>query len=587
MKMMYIDKNIDMVLGSLILGILLISIPTTVLLQQLTTIATTPPGSVRDVSTAIASLEIIRNMLSRSLSLNISSELKQDIEKFLIDTSNISSLSMDKVNMFIDKGKELLKRVGEEVYSIYRYEVEQRYTTHLRLALENRIKQMARLYNISEQYLANILAAKNVKELAKALSELNRLIAPIRYKEFGEIIVKIHVNAIERGTTKDVKGLEKAYEELSKVMNILNKTIERLKKTNASQIAIKNLEEAIEKVSIVRELIRNTSEIISKEHVIDVRKAFNRSIDEMRAKAKETIEELHSELIELRERAMETNITSLVNRIDQLLQRLENISKSLVARNISIEMILSSLAKIKLEIKEMEKSVEKGVEEVPVRDVERAFNVSLTRAEKLMSEINKTMEFIRNVCTQIYPLPIACNKTYINMVLKLAENNVIIAKNLINKARKLFDEGKKVEALITIGRANAILSRTKAWLEPLYNMLRIKMTPVPENITKTSSVSENVIKLCKDIEKRYNETVEKFNELSSKLQNYRGSNKTTLASMLNDIKVRLEEAYNFINKAKEYIAKGYQDKALESIAEASAILNDVAMKLEKIEKIIG
>jgi len=587
---MYIGRKCNTILGVLILNILFISLLTISPLQQSIVVEALQPSST-NISNITVSLEVLRNMLSRALTLNISDGLRKEIEKFLTSTSNISSLSIEQINKFIKEGGNLLKEVGNEVSAIstYRYEIEERYTLQLRSTLENRIRQMARLYNLSENYLTNILAnisnIKSIKDIAKTLSEINKIIAPLRYKEFGESIVKININIIEKGL-KDIKNLDKAYKELSKIEELLNKSIDKFKKMNASYIAIENLEEAIEKISVARQIVANVTKIVIREGVGKAREALNKSLDEIRTRINETIEELRDELIELRDRAIETNITNLIDRIDQLLQRLENISNALAAHNISIDKALDILAKTKYEIKKIEESLEKEIKKVPIRDIERAFNVALSRAEKLVDEINQMVEFINNtsrdiVCIQVYPPPLICNKEYINKMLKLANSSVELAQQLIVNATELFNNDQKVEALIMLERANAILSRTKAWLEPLYNMFRMyerkEGKVIPQNITKS----------YEETEKRYNETLEKFNNLYNKIQNYKGSLKSTLTRILNDTKTQLREVYNLINKAKEYIAKGDEDKALENIAKANTILNNIAMKLENIEKIIS
>ncbi|ADM28400.1 hypothetical protein Igag_1598 [Ignisphaera aggregans DSM 17230] len=580
----------------IVIGILsAITLPITLYVKTVAeeTSTTTTTTNTENRGVLVAQLMLIRNMLSRMLNINISTELRQAIENFLTKTQNVSaSLPVDQLKAYIDEGHNLLGQVASEIRNMYsyRHEVEERYVQQLRLMLENRIRQCARLYNVSEEYIDKILmnmsSAKNVKDFAKALAEMNKIVAMYRYRAFGDKLVEINIKGIER----NVKGLDKAYKELSKAEEILNKTIEKLRDVNVSQVAVENLEEAIEKISLAKELIRNTTKVIEEEG-IDIKKALNKSLEKLASRVNDTIEELREELKEMLDNAIKINDTRLMEDITQLLQKLDNLSRMIVTNNVSIYQALSILAKIKVEAKAIEKMLEFSVRVMPA--VDKAYSVALERAEKLLNETKEMVEFIENksiVCIQTVspPPPIVCRYN-ITMVLEKARKDIEIAEKLIENATKLYEEGKKVEALLTLNRANAILSMVRAQLMPIYMLLKMSehreikvptiTPPKPGNITS----GKDIEKRLEDLEKRLNETIEKLNNLSNKLQRT-GERSKALMYIVSGLRIKVAEVQKLIENSKRYLSMGNEDLALIGIANAESLLSSIEETLNNIEE---
>jgi len=558
---------------------------------------TTTTTNIENKGVLVAQLMLIRNMLSRILNINISTELRQAIENFLSKTQNASaSLPVDQLKAYIDEGLRLLGQATSEIRNMYsyRHEVEERYIQQLRLTLENRIRQCARLYNISEEYidkiLANMSSAKNAKDFAKALAEINKIVAVYRYKAFGDKLVEINIKGIER----NVKGLDKAYKELSKAEEILNKTLKKLAKANISQIVLENLEEAIEKISLAKELIRNATKVIEEEH-IGVKEALNKSLEKLTSRVNDTIEELKEELNEMLNNAIKINATELVNSITQLLQKLDNLSRMVVTGNISVDQALSVLAKIKVETKAIEEMLEFSTRAIPVRAIDKAYSVALERAEKLLNETKEMVKFIENksiVCIQTVspPPPIICRYN-INMILDIAKKDIETAEKLIENATKLYGEGKKVEALLTLNRANAILSIVRAQLMPIYILLEkmnehreIKVPTITPPKPESNTSMKNLEKRLEDLGKRLNEAIEKLNNLSNKLQRADNRSRQALMYIVSELRIKVTEVQNLIESSKRYLSIGSEDLALINIAKAESILSSIEETLDNIEE---
>ncbi|MEM2757269.1 MAG: hypothetical protein QW596_02375, partial [Sulfolobales archaeon] len=172
-----------------------------------------------------AKVFVMNNSLVRALSLNISDEVRSRINELI--AVNISELSVDDVREWLRNASSILSRIATEVKEGRAYEVGitlQRYLNGLRVALENRVRTLARHYNITlnvEELIANTSKAKDINQLVNTYKDATKRVEEMNAWQFRERIeemVRVRTQALQRG---EVSILEKTDEELSKAVTAL------------------------------------------------------------------------------------------------------------------------------------------------------------------------------------------------------------------------------------------------------------------------------------------------------------------------------------------------------------------------------
>ena len=430
----------------------------------------------------LAKAIILREMLDKAQSLNISAELRSEISALL--AVNISQLPVDELREWVVNASKALADVNKEVRvggRAYAVGVAlERFLNGLRTAIENRAREFEKRYNATlpvESILANMSRARDIKEFNRYLEELRKQFEYEKMHRFANATLNIASVELSRGTVKD---LEKSLKHLDIAIAILNKTVEKLEKANISETAVQELRLAISKVVEARNIVANISKQIAVEKPANISKVISRLIENKTEEALEELEELESELQNLRNISIEANATPVMKQIDALLQRVEELKQRIA--NASVEDLarwMPDLAEIKAMVNIIKRSLEEKpdiIKMLPVRDVEKAYNKTIEKAKELLSEVKEIYSYIVNnsknnvVCIQPYPLSQFCR--FVNTdFMKWVENSISIAENLINESIKQYNAGNKITALILANRAYAMLQMVKAQLEPLYNML--------------------------------------------------------------------------------------------------------------------
>ncbi|MEM0027523.1 MAG: hypothetical protein QXT53_06090 [Ignisphaera sp.] len=426
----------------------------------------------------LAKAIILREMLGKAQSLNISAELRSEISALL--AVNISQLSVDELREWVVNASKALADVSKEVRvggKAYAVGVAlERFLNGLRTAIENRARELEKRYNATlpvESVLANMSRARDIREFNKCLEELRKQFEYEKMHRFANATLNIASVELSRGTAKD---LEESLQHLDIAVAILNKTVERLEKANISETAVQALRLAISKIVEARNIVANISKQIAIEKPANISKVISKLVENKTEEALEELEELENELQSLKNISIEVNTTSVMKQIDELLQRIEELKQRIA--NASVEDLarwMPDLAEIKAKANIIREVINETPKNLPARDVEKAYNTTIEKAKESLSKVKEMYNYVANksktvVCIQIYPPPPQCKFMDINFM-KWVENSINTAENLINEAVKQYSIGNKVTALILANKAYSILQTIKAQLEPLYNML--------------------------------------------------------------------------------------------------------------------
>ncbi|MEM0504788.1 MAG: hypothetical protein QXN19_03100 [Sulfolobales archaeon] len=430
-----------------------------------------------------AKVFVMNNSLVRALSLNISDEVRSRINELI--AVNISELSVDDVREWLRNASSILSRIATEVKEGRAYEVGitlQRYLNGLRVALENRVRTLARHYNITlnvEELIANTSKAKDINQLVNTYKDATKRVEEMNAWQFRERIeemVRVRTQALQRG---EVSILEKTDEELSKAVTALEKVMVRLNSVNASQNSIEAVNDALERIRNARQLIQEISKEVVNETIVKperVVEAVRNSLELMAGKVNQSLNELIEELKELKEESIAGNLTVITSRIEDLIKRVEDL-KSKINSSLSkddVYLILDEMAKIKLmrmRIEEEVRHVAIAVGEGITYRVKELANVRINEAKQLLEEV----EELRNQLgvpegcennADSKQLPLMC-KTNITKLITLIDEKISEAKELIENAEKLYNEGNYTKALAEAVRSIGILNAAKAQLEAL------------------------------------------------------------------------------------------------------------------------
>lgn len=453
-------------------------------------------------SKAVVKALSIQAILRNALQLNLSTDLKNEIEKLL--AVNISTLSNEELSEFIKRGRELLIKIEQEVRIALKTELDNIYAEKLRKTIETKSKIIEKLYNISLTNLTtNLSRITNYKELMKILKSIDKAIDRARTKLFSHQLTEHTILTLNNTIEKfEAKTVAKAYVGLEKAMNILKRVSQKLAELNVSEEVLEHINKAIEHISIAKDILANISTNISDEPFLGnvtsrleevdrrmpsldevkekLKKSLNKKLMTILNQVNETIHELKEDVNELIERAMEVNATEIIEKLKPIEQKLNELEKEIQNVNVTRERlreILSILANIRISIKKIEKRLRDQLRDVPVRSISNAFNVTLTKTLKNLEELKEMYRFLEEkskeiVCIAVYPPPPAC-RIIEKLPALLDKMNKTIAEveEMINLAIGKYYSGDTITALHMVVRANSIINVMKAQLRPAYTAL--------------------------------------------------------------------------------------------------------------------
>ncbi|MCS7112286.1 MAG: hypothetical protein N3D82_05760 [Ignisphaera sp.] len=444
----------------------------------------------KSIEITYAKVQALEAMLANALALNISAKLKNEIESLL--AVNTSNLSLDELREWIKSASSLLSRVASEIRGSRGYRVGivlERYLNGLRIALENRIRVLARVYNVSidiDKVITNATQARDVNLLLKMYRNIVREVEVRRTERFTEAIrrhVGINVTAVING---EVKALYKVVKNLDNLLGLLNITIEKLKAMNISESAVGSLEEARDHMKLARELIEDVSREVApmvQDRIRErVREAVNRSLEVLIKKANNSVNEILEELSQLRDKAVDSNLTEIVVKIDNLIMRIEEIRGTLLeaATVKDVYTTLGDLARIKRAVKAIEKEIDRAIAAMSgklgkriAELADKTIRVAKEKLEKVEGMLEKIRSAMNSTVCKFEPTPTQICRVVRNAekLLLLVEERVDTARTLISKAEELYEEGIYTKALAHASKALGILNSAEHQLNVLEKLL--------------------------------------------------------------------------------------------------------------------
>lgn len=449
--------------------------------------------AVNVTAVMIVKAEALKDILSRVLYLNISNELKKQIELLL--SINLTALDIDKLKEWIHNATKVLASVANELKECREFEVGialQRYLNGLRVALVNRVEALARRYNVSveelkkkiEEILVNASKAPDINKMFKKLIEMLRNTEVEKTREFAEKAKEYSYRYAERVRGGEAKGLDVAIKHIEEVMKILNRTLEKLRDVNASVQAIEAIEKSIERLWLVKEILENvTKEIIesAKPEPKKIKEVFNITLSTLIYKVNNSINELLEELEDLRIRSV--NFSDIVIKIDELKDLLLNLRDELKnIENISeIKEIIDKVSDVKLKVLQLRKQIDILTKEYINKLQEKIRDIAENLVKKAEEKLSKVKDLYNNikkeveetVCIMVFPPPPKCIIIEnIKKMLPLVEKQIAEAEQDLNNAKKSLDEENYAIAIASAQKALAKLIASENQLRLFEEMLK-------------------------------------------------------------------------------------------------------------------
>ncbi|MEM4799154.1 MAG: hypothetical protein QW713_03955, partial [Sulfolobales archaeon] len=205
----------------------------------------------------LAKAEVLRVLLSSVLSMNISSDLREEITKLL--SINISTLTPEDLAIWVSNASKTLSSVERYIREGRAYAVGlvlQRYQKGLANVLENRLREMNLSEEIVRSYVENISSAKNLSDLMRTLVNISIDIEIVNIRNFTNRVIMIGVSELKKGSIERVVDLDN---KSSKVLDVLNRVLKRLESLNVSGKAIESIQENIMRIETMRNI---TSDVL-------------------------------------------------------------------------------------------------------------------------------------------------------------------------------------------------------------------------------------------------------------------------------------------------------------------------------------
>jgi len=266
----------------------------------------------------------LRYALNNSLHLNLDlpEQLRVRIASLL--SVDISELPLDKLHAFVRNATTVLAEVRERARSVAEKALES-YAHGLVVAIEARVRDLTRHYNISEEARlapVNLTKSKDLRDVLKALESVQERLLEGQCNKFADALRKCLADQMAQAlSTGEIRGLETSYNALDKSVEALTATLKRLEAVSASSTALQAVGRAHENDQIAKEIICKLKEEAPKSGLspIDlIRKSLNETLEKLTSKAEGAVDRLVRGLEVLQSLAEKINATDIVEKVESL-----------------------------------------------------------------------------------------------------------------------------------------------------------------------------------------------------------------------------------------------------------------------------
>jgi len=410
--------------------------------------------------------EVMQKILRRAAdAANISEALKQEAEELI--STDLSALSVDELKEFVGEADTLLAEirgslghngtVSDEGVAIRLLERARERLNETLMSLNLTSAEAEQLRERIRQWIEErVEEGLRVRDVVHFMNELRGRLRHRKALRLYENTMNFTEKAARSGA---LFGLMNALNASSKVFEILERVKEKLESVNASPAAISAIEYAIEKIACARDVLRQLIERMHwRPHARNatkeqVQEELESILKEKLRRLNETIDEYLSELLTLREKAEEHNLTSLVEELNSSVAELKTLRKRIASENLSFSDAMSSLASIKSIIKGAERALEKAsrsekLSEELSKALKQAGEKLKERLEKLRERLNEAREkagkHFQKVAEYFEETEKLISRAEENLKNAMHNEDIQSATKSLNKARRAADDAENL-----------------------------------------------------------------------------------------------------------------------------------------------
>jgi len=588
--------------------------PIAALAQQTANATTLPPGFEQKLR--VHALLFQELVLRARSALNITDESLLNWINYVLSV-NVSQLDVQGLQSFIENATELLKAIREQAPRLIppgRVVSAENLVRWIADYIYKRIEEENK--SLAEEFRARveegIKAGKGLKAVEEVLKEVEARVRAEKAEKFFNATWGLAKKLLDKSDeVGEASGIQVALQAVERSLQALNATLQRLQQVNASPAAIEAVSAAISRIQEAKQILVNLSNMIPQglkpEEVKQRIKEFKGNLTE---KLLEEINDTLEELSELRELAVEANVSEALELIDNLTAVLSDLQSRLLAGNITLGEALEVLARVKAEIKALEKRIEEAVERFKLADriVKRISDLreKLSDINTTVTEIlarlpdNATIQipatnllcaalWILNIsgveaplnllalCSEARPQPVFRIPEELSLPSSLKGMNVSTAREafyaavqgvsqLLDKAESYAKAGNYSRALYNLGKATALVNTLRMFQLELSKSLKLK-SELSSKIDELEALANNLSARLSELKER----VLKLRNIGRKMQ----------ALSL------LAQAETLINQARALIARARLNPTQDVADMIQQLLNKASDILKQVEKLIS
>jgi len=583
--------------------------PIAALAQQTDSTTTLPPGFEEKLR--VHALLLQELILRARSALNITNESLLNWVDYVLSV-NVSQLDIQGLQDFIANATELLKAIREQAPRLIppgrvvsAENLVRWIADYIYKKIEKENKTLAEEFRV--RFEAEIRVRKGLKAVEEALKEVEARVRAEKAEKFFNATLSLAKRLLNRSEeVGEAKGIQTALQSVERALQALNATLQRLQQVNASAEAIEAVAVAISRIQEAKQILANLSNLVppglTSEEVKQRIKEFKGNLTE---KLLEEINDTIEELSELRELAVEANASEALEIIDNLTAVLGDLQSRLLAGDVALGEALEILAKVKAEIRILERYIGEAAERLRLADkiIDR---ISYLR-EKL-SEINSTVTeiFARLPDDAVMPAPatnLLCavlwvlNRSGVEVPLNLLvlckearpqplfrapelvsfkEMTVSAAREafyaavqgvsqLLDRAESYAKAGNYCRALYNLGKATALINTLRMFQLELSKLLKVK-SELSAKIDELEALAGNISA--------------KLSELKDKALKLREAGRKMQALSM------LAQAETLINQARIFIARARLNPTQDVVNMIQQLLNKASDILKQVEKLL-